>query len=197
MDFMKTIAKMVLSEKTNIISYCKNITSLFSSESLFKRPKKIIINNEKSLKSYIEAYKDKKGIYIFLLSKDFNCMPSFDDDDYSAKRNKINNDLPSKFLSNNDNPLYIGKTYDLSDRLKEHYSNTNGSTTYSLKLLSNNRYDSIYNTPLRDNCYVLFFELKKKHSKTIGCVKEQEIWIPLIESALHKDWKPYIGTKRK
>ncbi len=144
--------------------------------SLFKVKKRKLKKDEG--KGYICNFTPKTdaGIYVFCSNKTEIKIPkNFDNVNYGAKLNEGN--------ENANRCLYVGKSYDLKKRIKEHLSEKDKSP-YSLKCSHPNR------EQLFTNSKVYIFELKDE------LVEHKELILPTIEGFLHEMLKPQIGTPR-
>lgn len=121
----------------------------------------------------------KEGVYIFrvLQTKSID-WKIFNDVDYSSKlRNK------QTTIIEGNKTFYLGKSQNLDKRLNEHLFNSS-KTTYSLKMDDPNRSAHL------PNLEVIIFELKPEYKN------HDLIILGSIETILHKDETPYVGSAR-
>lgn len=146
---------------------------------------KILNTKKKKLKQF-------KGVYVFVLTKDFELTDDFFDDVYLYKKDKkagegnfekvyciasdYNRDKTSNKLVNN-KVFYCGQSKEIFSRIYEHLTNSNYSGDKSLKLGFNSRAEIKKNL----TCYIHLNNNKTKRSQ--------------IEKAIHDEYGYYFGDK--
>lgn len=182
-DFKKALEtiKTTIKNETNIIKEKLNhiectSSNIKSDSTVFDN---LILISDKVLENE-KALENKKGIYIFKMKEDYQVDKNFDKCEYASKISKNNNN--NKTIFNKDKILYVGKSYKLYDRMKEHYSSS--GKTYSLKLTSNER------KGLESKCFVIILVLKEEFEESCYTL------LPLCEQLLHSELKPLVGSSR-
>ena len=128
--------------------------------------------------------RDTHAIYIFVADHNLQDIPqSFNEVKFGSKAKKKNIKIGDNEERTRGRYIYLGKSYTVQQRIKEHLESEDGSP-YSLKYNHENRKNVLQNSTL----YV--FELKDKF------VEYREIILSTIETILHIECQPIIGSKR-
>lgn len=128
--------------------------------------------------------RDTNAIYIFVADHNLQDIPeSFNEVQFGSRAKKKNIKIADKELNTNNRYVYLGKSYTIQQRIKEHLESEDNSP-YSLKYNHEKRKNVLQNSTL----YV--FELKEKF------VEYKEIILSTIETILHVECQPLIGSKR-
>lgn len=135
----------------------------------------------------IKTDNNKAGIYLFVANNDFQLdVKCFNKCTYGAKVNKRNCGLKGdeNLEVKKGDVFYLGKSYEIYNRLVKHLTDNCDSSTYSLKLEAENR--KYY----KDKLDVHLFILKEDYTDY------KAIILPSIEERLHKELKPKVGSAR-
>jgi hypothetical protein len=142
---------------------------------IFKEPE---VHKCSNLQQFSEGVQ-KEGVYIFRVLNTRAIDPDvFNNVDYSSKlRNRKTTSIDAK------KTFYLGKSQNLYKRLNEHLFNSS-KTTYSLKMNDGNR------SGFTKDLEVMIFELQSDYQN------HDLIILGSIETILHKDEVPYVGSAR-
>lgn len=175
--------------EVDVLTVLSNIDEMLGNESLLINKK--VTNESLPYNSEIfdfwiskedEDYKKigKPGIYVFKM-KDECPLNEFDSVEYAPKTNA---ELNGESFVKND-ILYLGKSEsNLAKRLEEHIKGPSSKKTYALRLNDSKREHIIGNFDLY--CFILKDKFNR-HSKLI---------LSTVESYLHDNLKPKVGSKR-
>ena len=136
---------------------------------------------------YYQNIEDCKGIYVMRMEEDFTCEENFDLAEKSSKRRDTS---IIKFEKNE--ILYLGKSYNIKTRAKNHFIGI-PTSTYSLKMSDEKRKNK-NGRALSEFVKMYIFCLKSEYAND---AKYYEILLPAIEDILHDKLQPIIGTPRK
>ena len=128
-----------------------------------------------------QAYNDlysTGGVYIFLMTKDYNVTSDFNHVNYGAQLKNAN----SKNTLYTGEILYIGKAEKFLGRMHQHFHIDNNRTG-SLKLLAEPRKGLI------GNFTIYAFQVKKKYKQYMQPI------IATVEKYLHKNLEYLVGNK--
>ncbi len=164
-----TIQKLLEEEAKAIIEAVK-ATSL--ENICFKYLEKIEVKDEDSLKN-------GKGIYIFYNKEGISVSDrdKFNDVKYGAKIDSKQN------MKISHNVIYLGKSNNLFKRIKEHRSRDD-KLPYSLKINNKNRKE------LKNGLEIFIFKIRKEYEKYSNII------LGTIESYLHDNMEPFVGSRR-
>ena len=186
-NFMKN--SNILSEleniKRNLVSESQKIKTLdsYNGEMFDNFKYKIALDGALySLDKNIE--RDTSAIYIFVADHNLQYIPdSFNEVRFGSKAKKKNIKIADNETNTNNRYVYLGKTFTIQQRIKEHLESED-SSPYSLKYNHEKRKNVLQNSTL----YI--FELKEIFSEY------KEIILSTIETILHIECHPLIGSKR-
>lgn len=173
------IYSLIKKSADKIIKYMESKGQRFK-DGLFNDVKVVDYTNYQNIE-------DCKGIYVLQMEEDFICELNFDLAEKSSKRRDTN---ITKFEKNK--ILYLGKSYNVKNRAKNHFLGTPAST-YSLKMSDEKRKNQ-NGRPLNEFVKMYIFCLKSDYAND---AKYYEILLPAIEDILHDKLQPIIGTPRK
>lgn len=180
---MKSKTEEIFSWINNAVkAICKNEQDNFKND-MFEYETYSLMTNGNTIKTD----KNKAGIYLFVANNDFQLdVKCFNKCTYGAKVNKRNCGLKGdeNLEVKKGDVFYLGKSYEIYDRLGEHLTGNCDSSTYSLKLEAENR------KCFKDKLDVHLFILKEDYTDY------KTIILPLIEERLHKELKPKVGSAR-
>lgn len=177
-DLMEVLNEKLIDEKDKIIYYFESGENSGEYSSELFHLKKFNLGKKDNYYFCNPELDVKEGVYIFYAKEDtFQIPNTFDDVKYGAK-------LREGSCTEAKRCLYLGKSYDVKKRIKEHLSNEGEKSPYSLKCSHCNR------EALFDGAQIYVFALKTEYKDY------KAIILSTIESMLHEEFEPMIGTKR-